>query len=96
MEDQEKSAAGPAAGRPRIGFYIHLTTFVLVNALLLAINLATSPNYLWFLWALAGWSLGILFHAGLIFYLPKRSGGGQRRVAPELRGSLPRPRSRSK
>ena len=96
MEDQEKSAGGSAPARPRIGFYIHLTTFVLVNALLLAINLNTSPQYLWFLWPLAGWSVGILFHAALIFYLPKRPGAMQRRVAPELRGGRNRPRSRTR
>jgi hypothetical protein len=65
--------------------YIHLAAFVVVNALLVAINLLASPEHLWFLWPLFGWGLGLLLHAGLIRFLPKRSGRNQRRVAPELR-----------
>jgi hypothetical protein len=45
------------------GFRIHLITYVAVNALLLAINLVTSPDKLWFYWPLLGWGIGILGHA---------------------------------
>ena len=36
-------------------FYIHLTQYVVVIPMLAAINIATSPHYLWFLWAALGW-----------------------------------------
>ena len=45
------------------GFYIHFLCFILVNALLLVLNLLTSPGYLWFLWALLGWGIGLILHA---------------------------------
>jgi hypothetical protein len=46
----------------KIGFYWHLAVFTLVNAGLAAINLNTSPEYLWFAWPLAGWGIGLGLH----------------------------------
>jgi hypothetical protein len=92
MEKQDQVERTEAA-RPRIRFYIHLVAFVVVNALLVAINLVGSPEHLWFQWPLLGWGLGILLHAGLLFVLPKRLGEKQRQIAPELRTSK---RGRSK
>jgi hypothetical protein len=45
------------------GFYAHLVIFVAVNALLVLINLWTSPGFLWFLIPLVGWGIGLFFHA---------------------------------
>ena len=53
------------------GFYISLIVYILVIAFLAFINLTTTPHYLWFLWPLLGWGIGILFHAMKVFnYLP--------------------------
>lgn len=46
----------------RIGFYWHVAVFVLVNGGLAAVNLSTGPGYLWFLWPLAGWAVGLGLH----------------------------------
>ena len=48
------------------GFYIHLCVFVLVMALLLAINAATGPQW-WVQWPLLGWGIGIVAHAATVF-----------------------------
>ena len=48
-------------------FYIHLFQYVLVVAALVAINLVFSPRYLWSLWVMAGWGIGILAHASSVF-----------------------------
>lgn len=48
-------------GRLR-GFYRHLLVFALVGSGLLAINLVTAPQHHWFLWPLAGWAIGLVFH----------------------------------
>ena len=48
-------------------FRVHLITYVAVDALLLAINLVTSPNKLWFYWPLLGWGIGILGHAFAVY-----------------------------
>jgi hypothetical protein len=45
------------------GFYQHLAVYVVINAGLVAINLLTSPRYLWFVWPLLGWGIGVALHA---------------------------------
>ena len=49
------------------GFYIHLFQYVVITLALLAINLIFSPRYLWSLWVMGGWGLGILMHAFRVF-----------------------------
>ena len=51
----------------KLGFYIHLTVYVLVNLLLLAINLRTNPGSLWFLWPLGGGGVGVICHGVCVF-----------------------------
>lgn len=53
------------------GFYGNLTSYVFVNIGLLVLNLATSPNHLWFFWPLLGWGIGVAIHGMKVFnYLP--------------------------
>ncbi len=47
----------------KLGFYSHLTSYVLVNSGLFFLNLYTSPGYLWAIYPLFGWGIGLLFHA---------------------------------
>ena len=49
------------------GFYFHLARYVVVVLALLAINLIFTPHRLWAVWVIAGWGLGILFHASRVF-----------------------------
>jgi hypothetical protein len=49
------------------GFYGNLASYILVNVILLVINLATSPEHLWFFWPLLGWGLGVLIHGMTVF-----------------------------
>ena len=58
---------------PRLGFSIHLTAYLVVNTLLVAINLATSPGRLWFKWPLLGWGVGLVAHALVVFFLAGRA-----------------------
>jgi uncharacterized membrane protein len=70
-------AAHPRATRARgarVGFYIHLAAYLGVNALLLGINLATTPGRLWVRWPLMGWGVGLLAHALVTFALPRSRG----------------------
>lgn len=59
------------------GFKIHFAAYVLVNLLLIAINLLTTPNTLWFYWPLIGWGIGIIAHGAAVYYT------GNRRVTRE-------------
>lgn len=69
----------------KIGLYIHLAVYVLVNAGLIAINLTTSPDHLWFQWPLAGWGVGILFHVLAVFAFPKGQLLKERMIAREMK-----------
>ncbi len=51
------------------GFYSHLIQYALVMALLVVINLYTSPNYYWFIWPMLGWGIGIVSHGLKVFGL---------------------------
>ncbi len=55
------------------GFRIHFFAYVLVNALLIAINLLLTPHTLWFYWPLLGWGIGIVAHG-----LAESYSGGRR------------------
>lgn len=49
--------------RRRSGFFSHLWAFIGVQLFLLALNLLTTPGYLWFLFPFLGWGLGLFFAA---------------------------------
>lgn len=44
-------------------FRVHLIIYAVVNVLLIILNLATSPDKLWFYWPLVGWGIGLIAHA---------------------------------
>lgn len=67
MENQEAYKKAKERVEAKMGFYIHLVVYVGVNVLLIVINLATSPQYLWFKWPLLGWGIGLFFHGMSIF-----------------------------
>lgn len=57
-----------ARARAKIGFVRHATVYMLVIAVLIVINLSTSPRYLWFLWPAIGWGIGLAFHGFRAFH----------------------------
>ncbi|MEZ0005118.1 hypothetical protein ABH942_000461 [Flavobacterium sp. 28YEA47A] len=53
------------------GFYGNLTSYIVVNIGLLALNLITSPAHLWFLYPAIGWGIGVAIHGMSVFnYMP--------------------------
>jgi uncharacterized membrane protein len=85
MQDQANFTRARRGAGANLGFYIHLTVYVLVNALLISINLGTSTKHLWFKWPLLGWGVGILAHAIATFALPRRMRTRRRRIEELLR-----------
>lgn len=47
-------------------FYIHLLSYVLVLAVLTAVNIYTSDEW-WVQWVLLGWGFGVVAHAFALF-----------------------------
>ena len=72
MENQEAYKKAKKRVEAKMGFYIHLAVYVGVNVLLIVINLATSPQYVWFKWPLLGWGIGLFFHGMSIFVFSGR------------------------
>ena len=48
------------------GFYVHAVVYTLVNVGLATYNLATTPGHVWFVFALAGWGIGLIAHGAYI------------------------------
>jgi hypothetical protein len=60
---ESEEARERIVARRRAAFFSHLWSFIAVQLVLLAINLITSPGYLWFVFPLLGWGLGLFFAA---------------------------------
>ena len=69
----------------KLGFYIHLATYILVNGLLIAIDLMTSPGTYWFIWPLIGWGIGVLVHGLSIFVFGDGLAIRQRMIDAEMK-----------
>lgn len=68
-EDEELELRRMAARRAdaKLGFRAHLIAYLIVNAGLVAINLTTTPDHLWFGWAMAGWGVGLAAHGAAAY-----------------------------
>jgi hypothetical protein len=51
----------------KLGFRMHLMVYAIVNAGLLAINLVSNPDHLWFYWPMIGWGIGLAAHAAVVY-----------------------------
>jgi hypothetical protein len=68
-------------------FYTHLAQYVVIITVLAAVNLVTSPRYLWFLWVAGGWGVAVLFHGLRVFRkLPFLNGDWERREVEKYLG----------
>ncbi|MGE5519135.1 MAG: 2TM domain-containing protein, partial [Candidatus Dadabacteria bacterium] len=48
--------------RKRVGFRAHLVVYLVTNAAFWIIWLATGQGYLWPVWLMALWGIGLVFH----------------------------------
>jgi hypothetical protein len=55
----------PSPREARISLAVHAGAYVLVNAVLAAINLSSGGD-LWFQWPLLGWGAGVAYHAWVV------------------------------
>jgi len=65
------------------GLFIHALVLVLVNAGLIALNLLTTPQRLWFVFVLFGWGIGLFAHALSAWHI--LAGGRERGIEAEVR-----------
>ena len=84
MNEQEAYEKARKRVEAKIGFYIHLGIYVGVNILLVIINLLTSREFLWFVFPLLGWGIGVLFHGLGVFVFSKESAIKERMIRKEM------------
>jgi hypothetical protein len=83
MEHQDLIRIARRRAAAKLGFLIHLTVFVAVNALLFFINRQTTPDVSWFAFPLGGWAIGLAIHGAVVGLAG--SGFRERMVEAELR-----------
>lgn len=66
MDDHAKLIQAKQQVETITGFYIHLTTYLLVNTALLTINALYGGPW-WAQWPILGWGIGALAHAVAVF-----------------------------
>lgn len=44
----------------KLNIIMSIVKYLVVNAFLVFVNLITTPNYLWVLWVIAGWGIGLI------------------------------------
>ena len=67
MTDDEIRKLATRRVRERRGFYAHLTAFILVNLMLVAIWYFTGAGYFWPMWVMLFWGIGLVFNAVSVF-----------------------------
>ena len=85
MENQEAYQKAKKRVEAKIGFYIHLAVYIVVNIILIIINLRTSPEYIWFKWPLIGWGIGVFFHAMGVFVFTGKSAIKEKMIEKEMK-----------
>lgn len=84
MENTQAYQKAKIKAEAKVGFKIHLAVYLAVNAILIAVNLINSPDYLWFIWPLMGWGIGLFWHAMGVFVFNKESGITERMIRKEM------------
>jgi hypothetical protein len=73
MTDEELRKIAGERAQAKVGFYIHLIVYVVINALLVSIwYFITGPSESpWFIYPMVGWGIALVIHAITAF----RGGG---------------------
>ena len=68
MNNQKSQQTALKRAKVKVEFRIHIINYFVINTILAVINLTLTPEYLWFLWPLLGWGIGIILHTLNVFY----------------------------
>ncbi len=62
-----------SGAKAKVEFRIHIINYIVINTIFAVINITLTPGYLWFIWPLLGWGIGIILHAIKVFYFGNTS-----------------------
>ena len=69
LSDQEIERLARKRAGAKLGWYVHLTVYLLVNALLFVIASQGAGNRQWSIYPALGWGLGLVLHGVSVFML---------------------------
>ncbi len=84
MKDRDAYQRAEKRVKKKVGFYIHLSIYMVVNTMLFVINFSTGVPYFWAKWPLMGWGIGLLFHGLGVFLFSGKSNIIQRMIEKEI------------
>ena len=67
MSEEEIRRVATDRVKARKGFFSHLTVYVLVNLMLVAIWYFTGAHYFWPMWVMLFWGIGVIVNAIAVF-----------------------------
>ena len=73
MNNQKTEQTAHQNAKAKVEFRVHLINYIVINAILAIINLTLTPGYLWFIWPLLGWGVGIVLHSRKVKLSPKQN-----------------------
>jgi len=62
LSPEEKYQQARERVKEEKGFFIHLISYLLVNAFFILLDVFTSRGHFWFFWPMIGWGIGLGFH----------------------------------
>ncbi|MCX7892514.1 MAG: 2TM domain-containing protein [Burkholderiales bacterium] len=68
----------------KLGWLMHAAVYVVVNAVLVAANLAIDPAVRWSAFPLAGWGIGLAIHGAAVWIATGGGGLRDRMIRREL------------
>ena len=63
----------------KVGLLSHLGSYIIVNGFLVVVWALSGAGYPWFLWVMAGWGIGLAFHA-FNYFIGKRSDAAKEKM----------------
>ena len=77
--------------RAKRRFYSHLTAYIIVNLMLVAIWYFTGAGYFWPMWVMLGWGIGLIINGVAVF--SKRDSGWEMREIEKEVGKIKKSKS---
>ena len=83
MSEEEIRKIATERVKAKKGFFSHLTAYILVNLMLIAIWYFTGTKYFWPMWVLLFWGIGLIVNAITVF-ARRDTGWEKREVEKEI------------
>lgn len=74
--DEEVRAKAEKRVRQKVELLSHIGTYLVINGFLVVVWALSGAGYPWFLWVMAGWGIGLVFH--IIGYFTGKRGEATR------------------